>query len=312
MSDPASQRRKIVVGTACGLAAAVGYSAANVCLRQVSNCDPVWVSAVKSVPTVLLAAPIIAWQYWGQSRQVLTWRAALALVLAGLLGQVGGNVLFQWSLGVVGLALAVPLCLGGQIISSGVLGRVVLGESVSAQRALAIGILIVATAVLSSGAADAHRSVAHDRLEATTVWALASGVGAAFVSGFSYAVLGVVIRRSVQGKTSIVATLFVVCIAGTISLGAWSPYRIGWDGMTATESHELGAMLAAGVFNFVAFWALTKALQLTPVVYVNALNVTQASLAAIAGVVLFRESPSLGLVAGVVLTAVGLLMMRGR
>ncbi|MFO0905429.1 MAG: DMT family transporter [Pirellulales bacterium] len=312
MSDPASQRRKILVGTACGLAAAVGYSAANVCLRQVASCDPVWVSAVKSIPTVLLAAPIVAWQYWGQSQQVLTWRAAVALALSGLLGQVGGNVLFQWSLGVVGLALAVPLCLGGQIISSGFLGRVFLGETVSAQRAFAIGILIVATAVLSSGAADAHRSVSLEQLETTNVWQLATGVGAAFSSGFSYALLGVVIRRSVQGKTSIAATLLVVCIAGTISLGAWSPWRIGWSGMMATEPLQLAAMLLAGTFNFVAFWALTKALQLTPVVYVNALNVTQASLAAVAGVVLFRESPSIGLVAGVVLTAIGLLMMRGR
>lgn len=290
----------------------MGYSAANVCLRNVAACDPVWVSAVKSVPTVLLAAPIVAWEFWGQSRQVLTWKSATALALSGLLGQVGGNVLFQWSLGVVGLALAVPLCLGGQIISSGFLGRIFLGESVSVQRAISIGILIVATAVLSSGAGAAHRSVASDALETMDVWELVAGVAAAFSSGFSYALLGVVIRRSVQGKTSIAATLLVVCIAGTISLGGWSPFRIGWDGMAATEGIHLASMLLAGTFNFFAFWALTKALQLTPVVYVNALNVTQASLAAITGVVLFHESPSLGLVAGVILTAVGLLLMRGK
>jgi len=234
------------------------------------------------------------------------------LGFAGLLGQLGGNVLFQWSLGVVGLALAVPLCLGGQIISSGILGRAILGESVTARHALAIGVLIVATVVLSSGAADAHRTVAASLDAPPAVWELAAGVAAAAISGFAYAVLGVVIRHSVKGTTSIAATLFVVCVVGLVALGAWSPLRIGWNAMRDTPWHDLGPMLLAGAFNFGAFWALTKALQLTPVVYVNALNVTQASLAAVAGVMIFHEAPSLGLMLGIALTAVGLSLMRRR
>ena len=48
-------------------------------------------------------------------------------------------------------------------------------------------------------------------------------------------------------------------------------------------------MLAAGVCNTVAFIALTKSLQLTSIVYVNSLNATQATMAAIAGVFIFGE-----------------------
>jgi len=71
-------------------------------------------------------------------------------------------------------------------------------------------------------------------------------------------------------------------------------------------------MLAAGIFNALAFIALTKALQLANLVYVNALNATQATMAAIAGVLIFHEAPSPELAFGVLLTILGLLMMKQR
>jgi drug/metabolite transporter (DMT)-like permease len=61
-----------------------------------------------------------------------------------------------------------------------------------------------------------------------------------------------------------------------------------------------------------AFAALTKALHLSSVPFVNALNASQSAMAAVIGVLLFREAFSLPLLSGVLLTAVGLLMMRGR
>ena len=55
--------------------------------------------------------------------------------------------------------------------------------------------------------------------------------------------------------------------------------------------------------------ALTKSLQLTSVVYVNALNATQATLAALAGVLIFQEARSPWLLAGVALTIAGLMLL---
>ena len=55
--------------------------------------------------------------------------------------------------------------------------------------------------------------------------------------------------------------------------------------------------------------SLTKSLQLTSVVYVNALNATQATLAAIAGVVIFREALSPWLALGIGLTVAGLMCL---
>jgi drug/metabolite transporter (DMT)-like permease len=45
-------------------------------------------------------------------------------------------------------------------------------------------------------------------------------------------------------------------------------------------------------------------------VYVNALNATQAAMAAIAGVILFQEARSTELGLGVLLTIAGLLLMK--
>jgi drug/metabolite transporter (DMT)-like permease len=68
-------------------------------------------------------------------------------------------------------------------------------------------------------------------------------------------------------------------------------------------------MLLAGLCNTLAFLALTTSLSLTSVVYVNALNATQAALAALAGVVIFQEALSPWLVQGVVLTILGLVIL---
>jgi drug/metabolite transporter (DMT)-like permease len=80
--------------------------------------------------------------------------------------------------------------------------------------------------------------------------------------------------------------------------------------MAATHPADLAMMLLAGVCNAVAFAALTKSLHLTSIVYVNILNATQATLAAVAGVVFFHEAASWPLFVGGFLTIVGLVCMR--
>ena len=47
-------------------------------------------------------------------------------------------------------------------------------------------------------------------------------------------------------------------------------------------------MLAAGVFNLIAFVAVTRALQIATLVYVNALNASQVAMAGLAGVIFFH------------------------
>lgn len=297
----------VVFGTLCGLFSAAVYTAANACLRAVHDLDPVWVSAVKAVPTVGLMIPWMLLHYRGGQKLLPSPRVLVVIAAAGLCGQMLGNVSFQWALGQIGMALTVPLTLGGMIVCASILGRVFLGEPVSARMALAVGILLVAMAVLSLGADDARRSLAP---VASNPWSLALGVLAAGGSGLAYSVLNVVIRWSVGRHASLPVTLFTVSLMGLVSLGTISFLRIGISGMAATTSTDWWIMLGAGICNAIAFVSLTKSLQLTNVVYVNALNATQATMAAVTGVLLFREAVSEALIAGVGLTIAGLLLMR--
>ena len=69
-------------------------------------------------------------------------------------------------------------------------------------------------------------------------------------------------------------------------------------------------MAGAGIGNILAFVALTKALQLTTLLHVNLLNASQVAMAAVTGILLFDEAVTVPLVVGVLLTIVGLTLMR--
>lgn len=295
-----------LVGTAYGLFAAIVYTCANAFLRSVGACDPVWVSAIKAVPTTLIMAPVLAYMAFRGQRLVPSLSMLAAVAAGGAVGQLGGNICFQWSLGQIGVALTVPLSLGGMILASAVMGRVFLGEPVTPKAALALGLLLASIGVLSLGARGASESVAKTEV---SVWLLVAGVSAAAWSGVAYAILNVVLRFCVLRGTPLPTILFTVSIVGLCALSGIAGQRIGLAGMAATTPRELGLMLAAGLCNTVAFLALTKSLQLTSVVHVNALSATQATLAAAAGVLIFGEALSPWLALGVGLTIVGLLCL---
>lgn len=296
-----------MAGTLFGLLSCLGYTAANACLRAVSDCDPAWVSCVKAWPTVLVSA---AWLLWDIARRrpvVPTWRVLLMVLGAGLLGQLGGNIPFQWSLGVVGVALAAPLAQGSTIIAAALLGRFALGERLSAKTLFSVAILCAAIAALSWGArqaASTASSVGSRRL----AW----GVAAPCASGIAYAVLGMVIRYGARGRITVAMMLFVVSTVGALSLGSIAHARLGLERIWETEQPDLRMMLAAGVFNAIAFFALMMALRRTTLVYVNGLSASQAALSALCGTLLFSEPPSWALAIGIGLTIIGLATMDRR
>ena len=143
-----------------------------------------------------------------------------------------------------------------------------------------------------------------------SAWLVSAGVGAACLSGVAYALLGVVIRYAVTDRISIPLTLVSVTLTGVIALGTVAVLRIGVSGMLATLPEDFWTMMLAGFFNAVAFLALTKSLQLIPLLYVNALSATQAAMAAVVGILMFSERSSPALWFGVAMTVVGLLMMQ--
>lgn len=294
------------LGTICGLFSALVYTCANAFLRAVDDCDPVWVSAVKAVPTTVAMLPVLAIMAWRGQKVLPPLSMLAAIAVGGMVGQLGGNISFQWALGQIGVALTVPLSLGGMILGAAILGRIFLGEPVTPKAALALALLLAAICVLSLGARDAGQTVAKTDVP---LWRLAAGVTAACLSGTAYAILNVILRYCITRGCPLPTTLFTVSVVGLICLGFLSWLRIGQLGITATTAKQLELMLAAGLCNTVAFVSLTKSLQLTSVVYVNALNATQATLAALAGVLIFREALSPWLAMGVGLTIGGLMLL---
>ena len=315
----------VVLGTLCGLASSILYTAANGFLRAVSHCDPVWVSAVKTLPTALLMLPWMLHMHSRGLRAVPPAGVLAVIALGGLAGQLGGNIPFQWALGIIGVALTVPLNLGGMIVFGTIIGRVFLHEQVTYRTVLAMLVLLVAVFVLFLGAENAHDALKDASLkdaggatpettsqESPPYWELALGVAAACLCGLAYAVLNAVNKYYVTRGHSLPGALFTVSIVGMVTLGSLSLRRIGLSGMLSTSPSDLGLMLLAGVCNAAAFVTLTKSLQLTSLVFVNALNATQATMAALMGILLFNEPPSPWLFTGVGLTIGGLLLMRKR
>jgi drug/metabolite transporter, DME family len=305
LGDPA------ILGTLMCVVSAVGYTLTNICLRDLAtHVDPYWVSCVKAMPTVVIALVMMAGRSWRGLSNALTWRAFGSLVAVGVLAQLFGNVGFQWALSIVGLALAVPMTHGVMMISGAVAGRMWLGEPVTLRAVAAMSVLIVAIVVLSTGAGAANASIVLSTVTELSAWEIARGVGITCLSGMAYAMLGVVIRRVSRGKFAISSMLLVVCTTGVITLGAATLATIGWRGILATTADDWSLMLAAGVLNAVAFFALSKALHLVTVVHVNLVNASQVAMAAVAGVTFFREAWTPALSVGVGLTVLGLLVMR--
>jgi drug/metabolite transporter (DMT)-like permease len=298
-------------GTLCGLFAALGYTACNVCLRAAKDVDPFLISTLRAVPTVLMLAPLVALRPYQGLPLLPPLRVAAILLGTGLLAHVLGNSLFQYSLSVVGIALAVPLCLGSMIFSGATLGRIALSEPVTPLMATGLVLLITAICVLSCGAEAAGASVIGETAPAVGIVAL--GVTAAIASGVFYAIMGATLRYAAREHSTVAQSLTIVSTGGMIALALISTQTVSpqeWEALTA---EKLGVMITAGVLNAVAFIALTRALQLTSLVYVHAINASQAAMAAVAGVVLFHEATSAFLTLGLTLTVLGLVLMhRGR
>ncbi|MCR4416093.1 MAG: EamA family transporter, partial [Thermoguttaceae bacterium] len=149
-----------VVGTMLCLASALGYSTVNLLLRRLgTRYDPVWIIWAKETITIMPLVPWLAWRLVRSAPDRSAWRAIAGLAAIGLLTNTVATPPLVWAMGVIGLAIAVPLSLGVNLIACAVFGRWYLGERVSARTVLAMTLLIISVAVLSMGAVRANESI---------------------------------------------------------------------------------------------------------------------------------------------------------
>ncbi len=243
-----------------------------------------------------------------QGRSTLPRGRTLAeLLLVGFVVQLIGNTCLQWAMGVVGLAISIPAFYGTVITTGAFLGWLWLGEHVTPRSIGAIVLLMTALVLLGLGAESTGKSVALENALSPTAWLLLLAVLGAGLAGIISGLLTITIRHSVMRGALPTAIAFLVPMTGAVSLGPVSLYRLGWTALCHTSGEQLLYMGGAGVFNLLGFLAIINGLQRTTVLYANAVNASQVALAAIAGMMLFREPPNAWLILGVCLTIAGIL-----
>ena len=288
----------------------MGYTVANAALREVSRPDDLdwslWVTLCKAAPVALSAWVCVAVRAL-RGLRALPPRSVLPRLLAiGVLGQLGGNLLFQEALGVLGLALTVPVTFTGIILSGAAFGSILLGEPVGGRQAASIALLIAATAALSLAAPDAAGAVIGGSVAPAAV-ALAVATG--LTAGCSFGLMGVMIRKTAGEGVGVAATLAPLTTAGTGSLILFLVLRPGPLPISQTTAPLAVSLGIAGAANAAAFFAIAAALRRIPVVRANLLNASQAAMAGVVGVLLFAEPPTRWLLLGIGLTVAGLALL---
>lgn len=303
-SSPRSSRLSpVVVGTAYCLAAAILYTGVNICLRVLAGqAYQPWVICVKEFVTVAAVGPWLIYQTFLGRHVWPSPRPLVALIAVGLAVQLVGNLGMLWALEVIGLSITIPAVIAVNLIASAVLGWLVLREAVTRRAMAAIAILVLAIVLLHVGVGGASP-------QTTDARHVALAVGAACLAGLTFAALAVTIRKSVTSAIPPATILFVITGMGVVTLGPLSWWRLGGAALCATPPHLLGPMLLAGLLNFAAFLAITKGFQTTSVVRANVLNTSQASLAAVVGLLCFPEPPTLASLLGIGLTVIGTILV---
>ncbi len=314
------------LGTFYCILAAASYTMMNICLRELSeSCDPVWVNSVQAlVGTTVFGVYLILSSVRGRS----AWpplAVAVGLMILGIITQLGGSS-YQWSLGVIGLAVGNPLNMGVMLAASALLGLLILGERVSWRGIAAIVLITVSIFLLSRSAeatnqamsvgdstaagADSQNTYGKEAATRSESLRIMMGIAAACFAGIAFAILTVGVRKTATENTAPEAIVFYINAMGVVFLGPWAVARLGLDGIMATSVRDYGVMLATGVFNLFGFLLVTKALQLTAVVRVNIINsALTTTLTVLAGIVIFAEPANRELVIGIVLTLIGMVLI---
>jgi drug/metabolite transporter, DME family len=306
---PSRGTNSAILGTACCVASALGYTTVNVLKRSlaVEYDRPMVLAVLDSVSVVLVGA----WLLWhARSRLAPAARRSLpAIVGVGLASQFLGNLPVLWAMSVVGLAVSITAVYGMSLLGGAVFGKIFLGERVTLRSAAAVTVLFAAIVLISFGADPTNAALAVRTEPGRGTLGVSAAIGAACLTGLVYGGLNGVVRRILVGGTPHALVLFIVPATGVATLGPLSLYRQGLTGVLSTPAQDMGIILLAGFINLLAYLALLQGLRWMSLLRNNFLLASQVAMTAVAGIVLFGESPTMGLVCGVVLTIAGIFLL---
>ena len=284
---------------------ALAYTAVNITLRLAApKIDPALGSLLRLLPLTVIAFGVVlasgARELRPHAPEFLGWRLVAALVAGGASSLVIGNILNFLALTSGGLGVTVAGVQAGSVLGGLWIGLLALGER-PWRAQLAAAALIVAGLV---GVGIAQTS----SLAETWLLGLLFALGA----GTTYALANVLSRYVQVRRPVLFVTLAVSNLGGLVPLTLIVAGRATTGEAIAVDAPSAGAVLAAGLANAVALASLALAVRSAPVATVNTISSASIVFSFLGSVVLFQETGSLPMVAGILLVTAGIVVAQVR
>lgn len=294
------------MGERWALVAAVSYTVVNVMLRAAApTIDSALGSLIRLVPVLVVAWVLVlrdgAREFRPSDSAYIGGRLILLLLVGGAASFVLGNILYFGALRNGGLGITVGGVQAGSVIGGMWMGSFFQREPPRREQLIGGAVIILG---LGFVAWAQTRGL-------TDLWWI--GLLFALGAGTTYAAANV-ISRTVQRRKPLV----FVSLAGS-SLGGFVPLAIivavralGDPGSIVVDMPSALSVFGAGFANALALGSLAMAVRHAPVTTVNTISSGSVVFSFVASVLIFSETGSLSMIAGMVLITAGILIAQIR
>lgn len=290
-------------GERWALLAAASYTVVNITLRAAApGIDPVLGAFLRQVPVAAIAWLVVlrggAVEFRPRHSAFLGRDLVLALLAAGAVSLVVGNVSYQLAQVTGGLGVTVSGIQAGSVLGGLVLSAVSLKEPPTTIQSLGAAIIVAGLALI--GLAQTESLL--------PLWYL--GLVFALVAGTCYAAANALTRVVQKRRPLLFVTLAGQSVGGLLPLALIMVGREAIDPGTilgGLEPTTIAVVLVAGLANALALASLALAVRYTTVASTNVVSAAAIVFSFVGSVVIFGEVGSLPMVGGVLLVIVGLL-----
>ncbi len=290
-------------GERWALLAAASYTVVNITLRAAAPAiDPVLGAFLRQVPVAAIAWLVVlragAIEFRPRHPAFLGRDLVLALLAAGGVSLVVGNVSYQLAQVTAGLGVTVSGIQAGSVLGGLVLSAVSLKEPPTTIQTLGATIIVGGLALI--GLAQTESLL--------PLWYV--GLLFALVAGTCYAAANALTRVVQKRRPLLFVTLAGQSVGGLLPLALIIAGREAIEPGTVRgglEPTTVAVVLVAGLANALALASLALAVRYTTVASTNVVSAAAIVFSFLGSVVIFGEVGSLPMVGGVLLVIVGLL-----
>jgi drug/metabolite transporter (DMT)-like permease len=290
----------IGVGETWALITALSYTATNILLRAAAvHIDPWLGSMLRQIPVFTLAwgAVLIlrAPEVLPTSRRFLGWRFAIALVTAGSISFVIGNLFYFNALADGGLGITVSGAQAGTVLMALLLGLALLRERPRFNTWTGATILVGGLVLIGLA-----------RGAGSDAWL--AGIFFAVGAGSSYAVANVLTRYVQRSRPTTFIALAGTSLGGLVPLLVIETVRGGGNPLAGADAAQVLIVLGAGCFNALALLGITQSLRHLAVGISSSIQSATVVFSFIGAVVIFGERGDPLTMAGIAAVAAGIVV----